>query len=98
MDLDKFLSTYAGYASKEELLEKNLEENTKSANYSLIMQAIAEQAGISVTTDDVAAFFTKYYKTDDYSEYKTTFGMPFLMQAALYQKVLDNLRSTAILA
>ncbi len=98
MEFDEFLKTYAGYATKEELLEKNLEDNTKSANYSLVMQAIAEDAGISVTADEVAPYFLKYFNTDDYSEYETNFGMPYLMQVVLYQKVLDFLKSSAVSA
>jgi len=98
MELDAFLSTYTEYASKEELLEKNLEENTKNANYSLIMQAIAEQTHVSVTTDDVAAYFAKYFETNDYSEYEKNYGMPFLMQAVLYQNILDHIKSNVVLA
>ena len=98
MELDDFLKTYAGYASKDELVESNLDTNTKNANYSLIMQAIAEDAKVTASADDVAAYFAKYYKTSDYSDYETTYGMPKLIQVALYENVLQYLKSNAVLA
>jgi len=98
MELDDFLAAYVGYASKEELLESNLEANTNYANYSLIMQAIAEDAGITVSDEDISAFFVKYFETDDYSEYETEYGMNYLKQVVLYQNVLDYIKSTAVLA
>ena len=98
MELDEFLKTYVGYASKDELLENNLEANTKNANYSLIIQAIAEKEGISANSDDVTAYFAKYYKTSDYSDYVTTYGMPKLVQVALYENVLQYLKSNTVSA
>lgn len=97
MKLEEFLTTYVGVSTTEELLEKYNEDNTKNAEFSLIIQAIAEDAGISVTDDDVAAYFKEYMGTEDYSTYKETYGMPFLKLTVLNQAVLDYLADNAAL-
>ncbi|NSW91711.1 MAG: trigger factor [Firmicutes bacterium] len=97
MDLKEFLNTYVGVSTTEELLEKSLDDNTKTATFYLIVQAIAEDAGISVTDDDVAEYFTEYMKMEDYSEYKEFYGMPYLKLIALNRAVMDYLEDNAIM-
>jgi trigger factor len=90
MELDEFMSSYVGL-TLEDLLEQESENNLKTAQFSLIIQAIAEDAGITADVADVAIFFQKQMATDDYSEYEANYGMPYLKQAVLSQKVVDFL-------
>jgi len=97
MSLDDFLNNYMGVESTDKLIEFYSEENLKRAEYSLIVQAIAEDLKLSVSTDDVAAYFVKFMKTDDYSSHETNFGLPYLKQVVLFQKVLDYIADNAVI-
>ena len=97
MSLDDFLINYMGVESTDKLVEYYSEENLKRAEYSLILQAIAEDLRISISTDDVAAYFVKFMKTDDYSSYEANFGLPYLKQVVLFQTVLDYIADNAIM-
>jgi trigger factor len=97
MELEDFLSSYVGVSSLEELIASESENNMKSAEYTLIIQAIAESAEIIVSNEDVANYFREQMGTDDYSEYEANYGMPYLKQAVLSQKVMDYLSEHTVL-
>ncbi|NMB95644.1 MAG: hypothetical protein GYA02_03400 [Clostridiaceae bacterium] len=97
MDLKDFLSTYENVSSTDELLEKYREDNTEAASFYLIVQAIAEDASITINNDDVAAYFAEYMKVEDYSDYEETYGMPYLKLIVLNQKVLDYVKDKAVM-
>lgn len=97
MDINEFLMIYAGISSTEELLELYHEDNKRTAELYLILQAIAEKENITVADDDVAKFFKKYLGTEDYSQYKESLGMPYLKMIALNQAVIDHLKKNAVL-
>lgn len=96
MSLEDFLVSFMGMESADQFIASNSAETLKQANYYLIMQAIAEDLKISVSTEDVSAYFVKFMKTDDYSSYETQFGMPYLKQVVLFQTVLDNIADNTI--
>ncbi|MFA5341669.1 MAG: FKBP-type peptidyl-prolyl cis-trans isomerase [Clostridia bacterium] len=97
MELDEFLIQYVNVESQEALLEQYKEENEKVARTHLIMQAVAEDAKIKATADDVQAYFTNYMTTEDYSEYEEIYGLNYLKLTALVQMVIDHIQSSAIL-
>lgn len=97
LSLDDFLSSFVGIESASQLIATNAEQNLRQAKYYLIMQAIAEDLKISVSTDDVAAYFVKFMNTNDYSSYETNFGLPYLKQAVMFQTVLDYIADNAII-
>ncbi|GHU95191.1 hypothetical protein FACS1894208_07590 [Clostridia bacterium] len=97
MELEEFLVSYVGIASMAELIESESENNMQSAEYTLIIQAIAESADITVSNEDVANYFREQMGTDDYSEYEANYGMPYLKQAVLAQKVMDYLSEHTVL-
>ncbi len=96
MSLGEFLVNFVGIESAEQLVASYSEENLKQANYYLIMQAVAEDLKLSVSTEDVSTYFAKFMKTDDYSSYETEYGLPYLKQVVLFQTVLDNIADNAI--
>jgi trigger factor len=96
MNMEEFLSKYLGMASIEELIEANRTKLTQGASFALIVQAIAEDAGISVSDEDVAAYF-KESGLDDYSEQKEYYGMPYLKWRTLNKAVLDYVKNRAVL-
>lgn len=97
MELEEFMSAFADAKSEEELYELYLEENTQSAELYLIMQAIGEDADISIADEDVAGFFKKYMGIEDYSSYKEYFGMPYLKLIVLNQEIADYLYDNAVM-
>ena len=97
MELDAFLQQYANIESQEALLELYKEDNEKVARTHLIMQAVAEDAKIRATADDVQVYFTNYMETSDYSEYENIYGLNYLKLTALVQMVIDHIQANAIL-
>ena len=97
VDLEEFLSTYVGVSGMDELIESTQEDNTSSARYTLVVQAVAEDADISVDIEDLVAFFTTYIGVSDYSAYEEEFGLPYLMQLTLQNKVLEFMIENAVL-
>lgn len=95
--LNEFLSTYVGVADTKELIAQNADQIRLNASRSLVLQAIAEDAGLSVTDDDVGTYFTEHMGTADYSEYETSYGLPYLKQMVLQQNVVEYLVQSAVL-
>jgi trigger factor len=98
MELDAFLSAYAGVENMDALIASSKEQNTQAANYFLILQAIAEEADLQVSQEDVSNYFMEYMNLEDYSEIETQYGMPFIKMSVLQQKVLDLLTDQAVLS
>ena len=98
IELEEVLSTYEDITTVEALFEKYRAENLDNATYALVSQAIAEDAGISVNDKDLVNYFTENFDTSDYSAYEEHYGLPFLKQVVLYQKVLDYIADNATLA
>lgn len=96
MDLETLLTTYMGVASVDALVESNQESLEETVRYHLTIQAIAEDSEMTVEDADVAEYFSTYYQTDDYSEYETAYGMPYLKLIVLCDKVLDFLLENAV--
>ncbi|MDR0838203.1 MAG: FKBP-type peptidyl-prolyl cis-trans isomerase [Oscillospiraceae bacterium] len=96
MELEEFLTAYVG-ASLEQLIENQAEYNASTAKCSLAVQAVAEELNITVSDEDVAAYFRDWMDTDDYSEYEVSYGMPYLKQAVLTQIILDYISEHAVL-
>ena len=97
MGLEEFLTSSVGVSGVDELIEVNRENNLESATYALAAQAVAEDAGISVSDEDMTNFFLAYEGTSDFSSFEQQFGKPYLKQAVLYQKVVDYIAEHAVL-
>ena len=98
MELDDFIRVYVRVSSIERLIEKNLEDINNNAKFSLVIQGIAEDAGISATDDVVNAYVKKHLEEQNYTEYVDTYGLPYLRYITLQQAVMDYLVDHADLA
>jgi len=98
MEFNEFLNNVLGFTDTDELLQFYADSNRRNAEFSLIMQAIAEDANITISNNDVAEYFKYYQGTDDYSTYKEIYGMPYIKQVVLNQAVMDYLIKNAVLA
>jgi len=94
--LEELLS-YEGYADVDEFVEANYDVNLENAVYMLVVQAIAEDSGISVDDLDLLTYFIDNLGTSDYSTYEAQFGLPYLKQVVLSQKIIDYIIDNAVL-
>ena len=97
MELGEFISTYAGHDSIEDFIASNQENFLENAVHYLILQAVAEDYGFTASEEDVADFFIENIGDSDYSIYEEQYGLPYLKQVALNQKVMDFIRENAVL-
>lgn len=97
MEFEEFLLEMEGVSSVEELIESNQENNMERARFYLVSQAIAESEGFVVSDEDLVSYFLEHIGTDDFSSYEEQYGLPYLRQVVLYQKVLDFVVENAVL-
>lgn len=95
--LEEFLTNYVGYETLEEVLEASVEQIDLTSQITLIIQAIAEDADISVTDDKLKNYFIKYTDSEDYSQFEKIYGISYLKNSILQNIVLDYLVSNATL-
>ena len=92
LDLDSFLQMFVGVSGKDELIAQNREYVIRNLKMSFVLQAIAEDANISVSIADMEKYMP------DYASYVEVYGLPWLMQYALGLKVIDYIVDNAKLA
>ncbi|MCL2285905.1 MAG: hypothetical protein FWC32_06000 [Firmicutes bacterium] len=95
MDLETFLSMQ-DFDTVEDFFEDNRENIQMNARLSLVLQAVAEDAGITATIDDVAQFFIENMGTDDFSMFEEMYGLPWLKQFIRNDKVIDYIRERVV--
>lgn len=95
MELDEFLAAYGGVESIDAMLEQSKDSNVQTGEFHLLVQAVAEDAGIIVEKADVDRYFSEYIKMDDYSQYEEQYGMPYLKLSVLQQMVLEMMVDNA---
>lgn len=98
METEEFVTYYMGYESLAALLESYKDEHTEVATEALIDQAIAEAAGLSVTDEDLAAYFTENFGDADYSSYEEYYGIGYLRFSVLPDIIADYLAEHAVYA
>lgn len=98
MSVDEFLQAYVGYQDVDSLVAASTEQLSTTGEYVLVMQAIAEDAGLEVTEDDLVAYFVENNGSEDYSEFEDIYGKPYLKNSILQQTILDYLVANAELA
>ncbi|NLW12201.1 MAG: hypothetical protein GX028_09325 [Clostridiaceae bacterium] len=98
VELDEFAKTYLQVENTEALLAANREQNEEMAKFYLIIQAIAEDAELALSDDDVKEYFIKQYSEDDYSALVENAGMPYMKMIVINQRVLEELQENVVLA
>ena len=87
--LNDFLSIM-GYEDTDRYLASNEEQIKERASIYMMVQAIAEKEGIIVSEDDVKRYFKEFYNTEDYSEFATIYGEPYVKMTVMMDKVLGT--------
>jgi len=98
LPLDEFLSTYAGVADVDELLESSRQDILDSATYALVCQAMAEDMGYEVTEAELDRVFAVQIGSNDFSEYVENYGLPYIKQYVLTTVMFEHVAENAVLA
>ncbi|MDR1158292.1 MAG: FKBP-type peptidyl-prolyl cis-trans isomerase [Oscillospiraceae bacterium] len=97
MELEKYLQEYEGFSSVEECVADVYDNLVENAAYCLVIQAVAEDVGISVNDEDLAKYSSEHLWSSDISIQAEYYGLPYVKQAVLSQKILDYIAENAIL-
>ncbi len=95
---DWFTMLTNGCTTKEDFDEMNEEVYTNMCRTCLVMQAIAEKDGLSVSREDVDEYFSANMGLDEYSDYEEYYGMGYLKMIILNEKVLAHCYENARIA
>ena len=98
MGLDDFLNANSIATDKADLIEQNKEMIESNAKYFLVVQAIAEDLKLTLSEADLVSFFTEQMGNPDYSQYVERFGMPYIKQNVLCEKILSYIADHAVMA
>ena len=96
MELEPFITSLLGLESIEALLETSAAELESTAIFLLAIQAIAEDLEIKITEADLKEYFLDASGADDYSEFESIYGRPYLAQAVLSDTVVKYLVDNAV--
>lgn len=96
MDLNTFLLNYVGAASIDELCEMYEENMQETSRLSLILQAIAETEGLTITEDEALSFLKDATGAEDVSSYVSSYGINYIKMIALQDKVIDTVADSAV--
>lgn len=98
VDEAMFLSLY-GYESIDDYIADMDEDIKYYEKVYLTVQAVCEKEGITVTEEDLTAYFETMFGTDDYSDYETAYGKPYLksivMRDVMLKKLISNMEVVA---
>ena len=94
LSLEELISIYFGYDDIDEFLDISREQLESEAAFTLIIQAIAEDVGLSVSDDEVIDYFFENYGDFDYFEFE--YGMPYLKQHVLVDAVFKYIIEVAV--
>lgn len=97
LELEKYLQEYEGFSSVEECIEDANTDLVENATFSLVIQAVAEEVGLSVSDEDLTKYSTEHLWSSNYSLQVEQYGMPYFKQTALCQMVIDYIAENAVL-
>ena len=95
LDLATFINMQYGVSTVEELYEKLADELKAAAEKRLIIQAVAEDASLSVEAEDLTKYFSENMGSEDYSLYEEYYGAGYLKMVVLYDQATSYLRENA---
>jgi trigger factor len=95
VELVDFLEMFMQIGSVDELIESTANENRENAKFHLIVQALAEEASLSVDEDDISEYFLFNMGIADYSGHVDFFGLPYIKLSVMHQAVMDHIMEHA---
>lgn len=89
VSVEEYLKQAFGYDSLEAIVEASAIQLQGTCEISLIIQAIAEDAGVTVNEEDMKAYFEKNFDSEDFAPFAEVYGEGFLKNVILQDKILD---------
>ena len=86
------LFTYYGVADEDAFRSTYEEDIRERISQYLVMMAIAEDAGLIATEQDVKDYFLEEMDTEDYSEYVKNYGYGYIYRAVTFNNVGNYLQ------
>ncbi len=96
LELEAYLKEYEDFSSVEECIADAHDELVENAAYLLVIQAVAEDAGISVNDDDLTKYSSEHLWETDISTQIDYYGLPYVKQSVLSQKVIDYIAENSV--
>lgn len=87
MEASTLLNYYYGVESEEAFRTKYEENIRETISQYMVMMAIAEDANLFATEEDVKEYFKTEMDTDDYSDYVAQYGYGYIYRAVTFNKV-----------
>ncbi len=97
MEFNDFIQAYAGVSTAQELIDANAESTEMTAKMYLIIEAIAEEVGITATDDDINTYFLALMDEEELIGFRTEYGLPHMKMVTIQKAVLDYLLERVIL-
>lgn len=97
MELEEYLEEFEGFSSVKECIADAQSELVENATYLLVIQAVAEDADISVNDEDLEQYSAEHLWSTDISVQVEQYGLPHVKQVVLGQKAIDYIAENAVL-
>lgn len=94
--VETYLQAMVGVQDEDAFLEAQAQSIESGAKRQLIIQAIAEETGLSTDDAAIAAYFLENMGTEDYAAYEENFGRPYLCMAVIEETVNAMLIDNAV--
>ncbi len=94
--LEDMLAMLTGYSTTDDYLAANKDAIERAAKSHLVFQAIAEDADITVSDEDVQEYFKNAMGMENVDSLAQSYGMPYLKLVTLLNKVNGLIQETAI--
>ena len=92
MDASTLFTYYYGVADEDAFRTTYEEDIRERISQYLVMMAIAEDAGLIATEQDVKDYFLEEMDTEDYSEYVKNYGYGYIYRAVTFNNVGNYLQ------
>ena len=92
MDASTLFTYYYGVADEDAFRTTYEEDILEQISQYLVMMAIAEDAGLIATEQDVKDYFLEEMDTEDYSEYVKNYGYGYIYRAVTFNNVGNYLQ------
>lgn len=96
--VETYLQAMVGVQDEDAFLTAQAQSIESGAKRQLIIQAIAEETGLSTDDAAIAAYFLENMGTEDYAAYEENFGRPYLCMAVIEENVNAMLIDNAVVS
>lgn len=97
VSLEEYLKNAMGVENVEDALATVSEQITMMSRYSMVIQSIAEDAGLEVTDEHMKAYFLANTGSEDYTQFADMYGLAYIKNSLLQEVVVEHLVGQVVL-